>query len=66
MPYPVSLTCGLSGDRSLMAKPNYAFAKRQRDLAKKKKKEEKALRKAGGGDSAEPPRPNAVDGDSST
>lgn len=34
-----------------MAKPNYAFEKRQRDLAKKKKKEEKAvekrLRKAG-------------------
>lgn len=30
-----------------MAKPNYAFAKRQRDLAKKKKKEEKRLRKAG-------------------
>lgn len=33
-----------------MAKPNYAFAKRQRDLAKKKKKEEKRLRKAGGPD----------------
>jgi len=29
-----------------MAKPNYAFEKRQRDLAKKKKKEEKKLRKA--------------------
>jgi len=29
-----------------MAKPNYAFAKRQRDLAKKKKKEDKKLRKA--------------------
>lgn len=28
-----------------MAKPNYAFAKRQRDLAKKKKKEDKKLRK---------------------
>ena len=28
-----------------MAKPNYAFAKRQRDLAKKAKKEEKRLRK---------------------
>ncbi len=38
-----------------MAKPNYAFAKRQRDLAKKQKKEEKKLRKAnaaaGGGES---------------
>ena len=30
-----------------MAKPNYAFAKRQRDLAKKKKKEEKRQRKNG-------------------
>jgi hypothetical protein len=28
-----------------MAKPNYAFAKRQRDLSKKQKKEEKRLRK---------------------
>lgn len=30
-----------------MAKPNYAFAKRQRDLAKKQKKEEKRLKKIG-------------------
>ena len=30
-----------------MAKPNYAFEKRQRDLAKKQKKEEKRQRKAG-------------------
>lgn len=29
-----------------MAKPNYAFEKRQKDLAKKKKKEEKRQRKA--------------------
>ena len=29
-----------------MAKPNYEFAKRQRDLAKKQKKEEKKLRKS--------------------
>ena len=28
-----------------MAKPNYSFEKRQRELAKKKKKEEKRLRK---------------------
>ena len=28
-----------------MAKPNYAFARRQRDLAKKEKKEEKRRRK---------------------
>jgi hypothetical protein len=30
-----------------MAKPNYAFEKRQRDLGKKLKKEEKQKRKAG-------------------
>lgn len=30
-----------------MAKPNYAFAKRQRDLSKKQKKEEKRLKKTG-------------------
>jgi len=29
-----------------MAKPNYAFAKRQKEIAKKKKKEEKRLQKA--------------------
>lgn len=29
-----------------MAKPNYSFEKRQRELAKKKKKEEKAQRKS--------------------
>jgi hypothetical protein len=28
-----------------LAKPNYAFQKRQRDLAKKQKKEEKRLKK---------------------
>ena len=30
-----------------MAKPNYAFEKRQKDLAKKQKKEEKRRRKLG-------------------
>jgi len=30
-----------------MAKPNYSYEKRQRDLAKKRKKEEKRLKKAG-------------------
>ena len=41
-----------------MAKPNYSFEKRQRELAKKKKKEEKVKEKAGrkvgepGGDDA--------------
>lgn len=31
-----------------MAKPNYSFEKRQRELAKKRKKEEKAQRKTSG------------------
>jgi len=30
-----------------VAKPNYAFEKRQKEIAKKKKKEEKRLQKAG-------------------
>ena len=44
-----------------MAKPNYAFAKRQKDLAKKQKKEAKRLKKAEANqvaatpDAAEPP-----------
>lgn len=38
---------------TLMAKPNYSFEKRQRDLAKKQKKEEKRLRKQGPGDTPE-------------
>lgn len=33
-----------------MVKPNYAFEKRQRDLAKKQKKEQKRLRKTSSGD----------------
>ena len=32
-----------------VAKPNYSYEKRQRELEKKKKKEEKAARKAAGG-----------------
>jgi hypothetical protein len=35
-----------------VAKPNYQFEKRQRELAKKRKKEEKAQRKTTGGDPA--------------
>lgn len=42
------------GDRRL-AKPNYAFAKRQRELAKKQKKEEKLKRKAEQGTQGEAP-----------
>ena len=42
-----------------MAKPNYAFAKRQRDLAKKQKKEAKRLKKQAGGD-ADPAEPGGA------
>ena len=46
-----------------MAKPNYSFEKRQRELAKKKKKEEKlkdkAVRKVGEGEEGGEP----TDGD---
>ena len=34
-----------------MAKPNYAFEKRQKEIAKKKKKEEKRLQKLATDDS---------------
>ncbi|MGH8469782.1 MAG: hypothetical protein ACREX3_09740 [Gammaproteobacteria bacterium] len=40
-----------------MAKPNYAFAKRQRDIAKKQKKEEKRQRKTGASDNPSQERP---------
>jgi len=40
-----------------MAKPNYAFEKRQRDLAKKAKKEEKRQRKTGTPENPESPEP---------
>lgn len=42
-----------------MAKPNYNFAKRQRELAKKAKKEEKQQRKAAVGAPDEPEAPDA-------
>ena len=38
-----------------MAKPNYSFAKRQRDLAKKQKKEEKLQKKAEAKAATRPP-----------
>ena len=50
-----------------MAKPNYTFKKRQKELAKKKKKEEKRLKKMGqdpGETQAEQP-PFAKDQDTS-
>ena len=50
-----------------MAKPNYGFAKRQRELAKKQKKEEKRQRKAGSNPEQEqeqsPVEPNSEQGD---
>jgi len=56
-----------------MAKPNYAFAKRQRDIAKKQKAEEKRLRKAEpkqepatDGTPAEPEADKSTAGDAST
>ena len=51
-----------------MATPNYAYEKRQRELAKKRKKEEKLKRKSsdgppGGGDApGHRPEPSAGDG----
>jgi hypothetical protein len=50
-----------------MAKPNYAFAKRQRDLAKKKKKEDKRARKGGpDGEASQDQGQETADGDPST
>lgn len=49
-----------------MAKPNYAFEKRQRDLAKKNRKAEKKLRKAAGAPEPAPqgaPEPAAPGGE---
>ncbi|GKT11650.1 MAG: hypothetical protein ISEC1_P0617 [Thiomicrorhabdus sp.] len=45
-----------------MAKPNYAFEKRQKEIAKKKKKEDKRKLKAGLDDS----QPQALQNESDT
>jgi hypothetical protein len=45
-----------------VAKPNYSFEKRQRELAKKKKKEEKASRKAHPGPDSAPDEQRPGDG----
>ena len=42
-----------------LAKPNYSFEKRQREIAKKKKKEEKLARKQEARDDARPADPPA-------
>ena len=49
-----------------MAKPNYAFAKRQRDLAKKAKKEGKRLRKSGTNETPHQEVPPPPTGDDKT
>ena len=52
-----------------MAKPNYAFQKRQKEIAKKKKKEEKRLQKSGIADDQSqdvPPVSDDVDKDPTT
>jgi hypothetical protein len=46
-----------------LPKPNYAFAKRQRDLAKKQKKEAKRQKKAHAAQGAEPGAELPVAGD---
>jgi hypothetical protein len=48
-----------------MAKPNYAFEKRQRDLAKKQKKEEKLKRRSAAAENQQPDQetPSAPSGD---
>jgi hypothetical protein len=46
-----------------MAKPNYTFEKRQKELAKKRKKEEKRQRKAGAANELpvnDPPQPSGT------
>jgi hypothetical protein len=42
--------CGYRNERITVAKPNYQYEKRQRELEKKKKKAEKAQRKTSDGD----------------
>jgi len=51
MAYAMALTLIMPKELP-MAKPNYSFEKRQRELAKKKKKEEKRLKKESGKDLA--------------
>ena len=40
-----------------MAKPNYSFEKKQREIAKKKKQDEKQAKKQAAKDQANPPAP---------
>ena len=52
----------LHGDLT-MPKPNYAFAKRQKDLAKKEKQEQKRLRKAADAENKAGTEPETTDVD---
>jgi hypothetical protein len=51
MPYSQGSKPRIMYRRARVAKPNYNFEKRQREIAKKKKKEEKRLQKAGANES---------------
>jgi uncharacterized Zn finger protein (UPF0148 family) len=44
------IVCPICNERKHVAKPNYQYEKRQRELEKKKKKAEKALRKTSPGE----------------
>jgi len=46
MPYPEGSNLDVMQRKIPMAKQNYAFEKRQKEIAKKKKKEDKRLKKA--------------------
>ena len=53
---PHGLNWGDSTDEIVpMAKPNYSFEKRQREIAKKKKTDEKLAKKQAAKDAANPP-----------
>lgn len=56
-------TASGSSMEPLLAKPNYAFAKRQRDLAKKQKKEAKRQRKSESGQPAVGPDAEQAESD---
>jgi hypothetical protein len=49
-----------------LAKPNYQYEKRQKDMAKKKKQEEKRLRKLNKGNTQPQENPAQPPGDGST
>jgi len=49
-----------------MAKPNYSFEKRQREIAKKKKKEEKLAKKHNARPDSDAPEPSTPDEASTT